>query len=255
MRTPVASIEGYLGLAMNPQTATIDARASAYLIKAHEASQHLGRLFQDLLDTTKIDDGRTKIHMQPVEIAALIKNIANDQAPNITAKNLTYQFGNPDQGRQLNQLIYAMIDVGYLHEIINNIIENAIKYTHVGSITVTARTDKQNVQIVITDTGIGIPREELSHIFQKFYRIDNSDTREIGGTGLGLYITKQLVEAMGGHIWAESEIGKGTNFIISLPRLSASDYEKLSIAETHQMLAPSNHAPVDSTTLMTMPNP
>ena len=105
-------------------------------------------------------------------------------------------------------------------------IENAIKYTPSGKITVTVRGDGDKAQIVVQDTGIGIAREELSHIFQKFYRIDNSDTREIGGTGLGLYIAKRRVEAMGGKIWAESELGKGSRFIIVLPRISGEEYEK-----------------------------
>ena len=86
MRTPVASIEGYLGLAMNPSTATVDDRGMDYLKKAHEASQHLGRLFQDLLDTTKLDDGQMKPRLEPVDIVALVKSIADGQIPNITAK-------------------------------------------------------------------------------------------------------------------------------------------------------------------------
>jgi signal transduction histidine kinase len=78
----------------------------------------------------------------------------------------------------------------------------------------------------VQDTGIGIAREELSHVFQKFYRVDNRDTREIGGTGLGLYLVKQRVEMMNGRIWAESELGKGTRFIVLLPRISEEVYNQ-----------------------------
>lgn len=235
MRTPVASIEGYLALTMNPQTATIDTRAAAYLAKAHEASQHLGRLFQDLLDTTKLDDNKMKLHMQPVEITSLVKSIAESQIPDITAKGLQFQFNNATQApstgaKQLNQLIYAEVDPDYLREVIDNIIENAIKYTPTGFITVAVAADQETIRIIISDSGIGIPRDEINHIFQKFYRVDNSDTREIGGTGLGLHITKQRVELMGGRVWAESELNKGTNFFVSLPRLSSNEYEKRRIA-------------------------
>ena len=232
MRTPVASIEGYLGLALNPATATIDDRAKGYLEKAHENSKHLGRLFQDLLDTTKLDDGQITPHMQPVEIVELVKQISDAQIPNIKKKGLDYQFGSGavDQqlggGKHIEQVIYANVDPDFIREVINNIIENAIKYTPNGWVTVNVRADNYNVQVVIQDTGIGIARDEISHIFQKFYRVDNRDTREIGGTGLGLYLVKQRVEAMNGRIWAESEVGKGTRFIILLPRISQEQYNQ-----------------------------
>ena len=229
MRTPVASIEGYLGLAMNPATATIDARAMQYLDKAHESSQHLGRLFQDLLDTTKMDDGQIKAHMEPVELVSTVKQYAETQIPNIQAKGLTYQFGADgieQGGLSIQQLIYANIDRDFLQEILNNLIENAIKYTKAGGITVNVKADDHNVQIIVADTGIGIPRDELDHIFQKFYRVDNSDTREIGGTGLGLALVKQRVELMNGKIWAESEQGKGSRFIVMLSRLSKETYDQ-----------------------------
>ena len=232
MRTPVASIEGYIGLAMNPSTATVDERGMGYLEKAHEASQHLGRLFRDLLDTTKFDDGQIQPHFEPVDIVATVKSVADGQIPNITAKGLGYQFGSGsvDQqlsgGKRIDQLIYASIDKDFLSEVINNLIENAIKYTPAGWVTVNVRADNYNVQIIVEDTGIGIAREELSHIFQKFYRVDNRDTREIGGTGLGLYLVKQRVEAMNGRIWAESTVGKGTRFIVLFPRISDETYRQ-----------------------------
>ena len=98
------------------------------------------------------------------------------------------------------------------------------------------RGDGDRVLINITDTGIGISADDLSHIFQKFYRADNSDTREIGGTGLGLYLVKQRVEAMGGRVWAESAFGEGTTFFVSLPRISAEEYEKRMIVVRNQQI-------------------
>ena len=232
MRPPVASIEGYLGLALNPSTATLDDRARQYLEKAHENSKHLGRLFQDLLDTTKLDDGQIVPHPEPVEIVDLVKKIADAQIPKIKEKGLGYQFGSGavDQqlsgGKHIEQVIYANVDSDFLTEILNNLIENAIKYTPAGWVTVNVRADNYNVQIVVQDTGIGIAREELNHVFQKFYRVDNRDTREIGGTGLGLYLVKQRVEAMNGRIWAESQLGNGTRFIVLFPRISQEQYDQ-----------------------------
>lgn len=232
MRTPVASIEGYLGLAMNPATATIDSRAMDYLQKAHEASQHLGHLFQDLLDTTKMDDQLSKLHMVPVELVATTRSIVEGQIPNIQKKGLGFRFtsGNTDQnfggGKKLGQLVYTSLDVDSYREIIDNLLENAIKYTPKGWIIVNVSADIENVHVSVQDTGIGMPREELTHVFQKFYRIDNSDTREIGGTGLGLYLVKKRTESMNGHIEVTSEVGKGSTFTVSFPRMSDEVYKQ-----------------------------
>lgn len=247
MRTPVASIEGYLGLAMNPATATIDERAKEYLSKAHESSQHLGRLFQDLLDTTKLDDGLLKVHMEPVELSSLVKQYAEAQAPNVQAKGLNFQFGSGFENNQANgmnvaPLYYASVDKDFLQEVINNLVENAVKYTPSGRVSVFVTGDDHSNRIIVEDTGIGIPRDEIEHIFQKFYRVDNSDTREIGGTGLGLALVKQRVEAMGGQIWAESEQGKGSRFIVMLPRLSDEAYGQQKFLHDNQQAQAANSA-------------
>ena len=242
MRTPVASIEGYLGLALNPQTATIDDRAKQYLEQAHAASQHLGKLFQDLLDITKLDDNRVRINLVPIEVVSFVQKIADQQITALNNKHLHYSFGVQDglEGKlQIEQLAYAMVDVDFLQEIINNLIENAVKYTNDGGkIWVSVRADGDDVLINVTDSGVGIPPENLDHIFQKFYRVDNSATRTIGGTGLGLYIVKARVEAMGGRVWAESSFGEGSTFYVALPRISQEEYEKqVQIQKNTQMMA------------------
>lgn len=233
MRTPVASIEGYLGLALNPQTATIDDRAKQYLEAAHKASQHLGHLFKDLLDVTKLDDGRLKIRLVPVEMVSTVREMAAAHEKDMVAKHLKYSFGTtgPVNGKQLEQLVYAAVDLGMLREVLDNLIENAIKYTpEGGEIWVNARGDGDKVLINVTDNGIGISPDDAAHIFQKFYRVDNSQTRQIGGTGLGLYLVKQRVEAMGGRVWVESAFGDGSTFFVSLPRLSNTEYQKRLLA-------------------------
>ncbi|MBQ3306046.1 PAS domain-containing protein [Candidatus Saccharibacteria bacterium] len=244
MRTPVASIEGYIGLALNPSTATIDERARQYLTEAHNASQHLGRLFRDLLDVTKLDDKRMKVHMVPVEMTEEVKKIADAHATDFAGKKLQYSFGTADEVGDsrvtIDQLIYALVDLDFLREILDNLIENAVKYTpDGGAIWVNVRGDGDRALINVTDTGMGIAPDDLSHIFQKFYRVDNSQTRTIGGTGLGLYIVKQRVEAMGGRVWAESGFGEGSTFYVSLPRISAEEYErqKQILANTAAMTA------------------
>lgn len=243
MRTPVASIEGYLGLALNPQTATIDARAKQYLEAAHAASQHLGHLFKDLLDVTKLDDNRLKAHLVPVDAVEVVQRIASEREKDMAAKKLKFSFGTPSSPasldkKRLEPKVYMAADMDFLHEIIDNLIENAIKYTpEGGEIWVNARGDGDKVLINVTDTGIGISNEDAGHIFQKFYRVDNSQTRQIGGTGLGLYLVKQRVEALGGRVWVESGFGDGSTFFVSLPRISDAEYEKMRIAyENEQMI-------------------
>ena len=232
MRTPVASIEGYLGLALNPQTATIDDRARQYLTEAHNASQHLGKLFHDLLDITKLEDRQMKLHMVPVELLSTVSTIVTEQLKIINTKNLNYSFG-PNSNQlaegigQIEQPVYAMVDMDFLQEIINNLVENAVKYTpEGGSIWVNVRPEDDHALINVTDSGIGISPDNLTHIFQKFYRADNSATRTVGGTGLGLYIVKKRVEAMGGKVWAESSFNEGSTFYVSLPRISEAEYER-----------------------------
>lgn len=242
MRTPVATIDGYISLALNPQTATIDERAKGYLTAAQTASKHLGKLFQDLLDVTKLDDGKIRPRFVPTEMVDLIKSIAEGYVMRANEAKITYSFGSSKDGlknpsRHIDQVVYSFVDIDFMHEIMDNLLDNAFKYTSAGgSIYVNVRGDGDRVLINVTDTGIGISAEDLGHIFQKFYRSDNSDTREIGGTGLGLYLVKQRVEAMGGRVWAESAFGEGSTFYVSLPRLTSDEYEKRMIAVRNQQM-------------------
>lgn len=232
MRTPVASIEGYLGLALNPKTATIDERARKYLEEAHASSKHLGRLFKDLLDVTKLDDKKIRVQLTPVEMTSTVRSIANGQVPMMSEKGIHYTFGanaarSDNTTRVVNQEVYASVDIDFLREAVNNLVENAIKYTASGGgIWVNVRGDDDRVLINVTDTGIGISPDDLKHVFQKFYRADNSQTRTVGGTGLGLYLVKQRVEAMGGKVWAESSFGEGSTFYLSFPRITAEEYQR-----------------------------
>ncbi|HXH04921.1 MAG TPA: ATP-binding protein [Candidatus Nitrosotenuis sp.] len=226
MRTPVAAIEGYLGLALNPQTAAIDEKARLYLTKAHESAQHLGRLFQDLLDVSRAEDGRLKNNPSVVDVVTYARDITNSLLPSAQAKGLILLY-KPDISAQaparITPVYYSSLDNDHFREVLSNIIENAIKYTSAGDVTVDVGGDDEHVLISVKDTGIGIPHEDISHLFQKFYRVDNSATREIGGTGLGLYLSRRLVETMNGRIWVESEFNKGSVFYMEFPRISSEE--------------------------------
>ena len=212
-------------LALNPATAQIDEKARDFITKAHQSAQHLGRLFQDLLDISRAEDGRLKSDPKVININDYIKTIFDGLAPKADEKQLHYVYTpNPDEAsgeRLLQPVFYANVDPDHLREVVDNLIENAIKYTPAGGeVVVNVTGNEKQVIISVKDSGIGIPAEDIPHLFQKFYRVDNSDTREIGGTGLGLYLSRRLVENMSGNLRVESEYKKGSTFFLELPRMN-----------------------------------
>lgn len=239
MRTPVASIEGYLGLALNPATAHIDEKARDFITKAHESAQHLGRLFQDLLDISKVEDGRMKNNPKVINVNEFLKDIFDGLATKADEKQLNYIF-MPDivgesKEKSLQPIFYANIDPDHFREVVSNLIENAIKYTPSGEVVVNVTGDDKQISVSVKDSGIGIPAEDIPHLFQKFYRVDNSDTREIGGTGLGLYLSRRLAEAMSGNLRVESKYKEGSTFYLEIPRMNSSEAkQRLESAETEK---------------------
>jgi PAS domain S-box-containing protein len=252
MRTPVAAIEGYLSLSLNSKVATIDNRARDFLEKAHSSTQHLGKLFQDLLTSAKAEDGRLSSHPVVVELGSYLEQLTNDLKFAAEKKGLFSDFligssqiinASREAGseRVVRPLYYCLVDPDRLREVITNLFDNAVKYTDQGKVTIGLTGDEQVVQFYVKDTGPGIPAEDSPHLFQKFYRVDNSATRTIGGTGLGLFICRKIVELYGGRIWVESKFGNGSSFFINFPRLSTQKAAELQAAEaSRQELQPIN---------------
>jgi PAS domain S-box-containing protein len=249
MRTPVAAIEGYLALTLNSKVATIDNRARDYLEKAHAATQHLGQLFQDLLTSAKAEDGRLTSHPQVVEIGSFLKKINDDLRFEAEKHQLGTEFivgsskninatKRASGEKAIIPLYFVYADPDRLREVLTNLFDNAVKYTPSGKITIGLTGDDQVVQFYIRDTGAGIEAEDVPHLFQKFYRVDNSSTRTIGGTGLGLFICRKIVELYNGRIWVESEIDKGSTFYINLPRLTSTQAKELEANKENGNVAP-----------------
>jgi two-component system sensor histidine kinase VicK len=227
MRTPVAAIEGYLALALNPKISRIDDNARKLLEKAAASTKHLGVLFQDLLTSSRAEDGGLQNYPKVIEIGELIQVAAEAERFHAKEKGLSLRYvvsgdkAAPANGKVIRPLYYTYADPFRIQEVLTNIINNAIKYTPEGSVTINLTGDPTIIQIQVQDTGSGIPPEDIPHLFQKFYRVDNSMTRTIGGTGLGLFICRKIVELYNGRIWAESSPDKGSTFFINLPRLSS----------------------------------
>lgn len=233
MRTPVAAIEGYLALALNDKVSTIDARAKGYLEKAHNATQHLGELFQDLLTSAKAEDGRLANHPKVVEMGEFLEQLSQDLRFTAEKKGLLMELVIGSQGQRqiidasdsgsgkvIRPLYYAHLDPDRMREVITNLFDNAVKYTETGKISLGITGNDSVVQLYVRDTGPGIAPEDAKHLFQKFYRVDNSATRTIGGNGLGLFICRKIVEMYNGRIWVDSELGKGSTFFINIPRMT-----------------------------------
>lgn len=231
MRTPVAAIEGYLSLTLNDKVAKIDGRAREYLEKAHTTTQHLGELFQDLLTAAKSEDGRLISHPQVIEVGKFLDELTSEARYAAEKKGLILEDTTISSGEQriekIRPLAYVYADPNRLREVMTNLFDNAIKYTSQGKITLGLHTEDKEVVLSVSDTGTGIPAEDIPHLFQKFYRVDNSATRQVGGTGLGLFIVRKIIELYSGRVWAESVLNKGSIFYVALPRISAEEAKRL----------------------------
>jgi two-component system, OmpR family, sensor histidine kinase VicK len=242
MRTPVAAIEGYLALSLNDKVTKIDSKARSYLEKAHSSTQHLGKLFQNLLTSAKAEDGRLANYPVVIEFGDFVEKLVDDLRFSAEKKGLLLELLMGSQERTsttsvdvskkvVKPLLYIVADPDRLREVITNLFDNAVKYTETGRISIGITGDSSVVQFHISDTGPGIPANDIKHLFQKFYRVDNTSTRTIGGTGLGLYICRKIVELYSGRIWVESEVGVGSTFYINLPRIDTKKATEMMIKE------------------------
>ena len=242
MRTPIATVQGYLEVVQNPNICKIDDKARDYIVKADEAAKHLSQLFHDLLDVTRADGNRMDLHFELIDAVEAAREITDAFSLVAQKKGLNLVFA-PDIGKGADVTLVTppaiiYVDLNRFNEALSNYIENAIKYTKEGAITVDVLNKDKRVRVSVKDNGIGIPHEEVPYLFQKFYRVDNSDTREVGGTGLGLYLVKKIVEAMNGVVGVESELGKGSTFWMEfkgLSRMEAVDIAKQMKARDQRM--------------------
>jgi len=221
MRTPVAAIEGYISMAQNPNLAQIDERAKGFLDKAHGSAIHLGKLFQDLLSVSKIEDKNIKDRRAVFNISDLVLKVSAEMKILAQQKGIqlfTHISGADIKSEKVIAPTYLVnADESRIAEVLTNLIDNAIKYTDEGNVDVEIEADQSFVTIKIHDTGVGISEQDQKHLFEKFYRVDSELTREKGGTGLGLYIARNLVEMYGGSVWVESSPQKGSTFAFKLP--------------------------------------
>lgn len=216
LRSPITAIVGYLSMLKRGDAGRIINNQQAFFIdKAYSNAKRMVGLIEDLLMTTRMETGQLRYHVEPIDVVQAIEGIVSDLRFKAEEKHITVVI-------QRTVHAMALADKDGIHQVFTNIVNNAIKYTpNHGTVTIgfTAdhKGDHPQLVIAVKDTGVGIDPSDQSRVFDKFARIDNPLSVSAGGTGLGLYITKTIVESLGGKIWLESEKGKGTTFYVSLP--------------------------------------
>ncbi len=207
LRTPLTSVIGYTELMLEGNL-TEEQRHKAEIILRN--SKRLSKLIRALLDTPLIESGTLALKTQLVPLFDLAAQVIEDMKTVASIKNIPLFNDIPES-------IIINGDKERLLEVFSNILDNAIKFTIKGEIKISAEEEAENIHIKVIDTGIGIPQENLLQIFDKFYQVESSSTRKYEGAGLGLWISKNIVEAHGGRIWAESK-NRGSTFHILLPK-------------------------------------
>ncbi len=207
LSTPLTSVIGYTELMLEGNLAE-EQRHKAEIILRN--SIRLSKLIGALLDTPLIESGTLALKTEPVPLFDLAAKVIEDMKTVASIKNIPIFNDIPES-------IIINGDKERLLEVFTNLLDNAIKFTIKGEIRISAEEEAENIHIKVTDTGIGIPQENLSKIFDKFYLVESSSTRKYEGAGLGLWISKNIVEAHGGRIWAESK-NRGSTFHILLPK-------------------------------------
>jgi signal transduction histidine kinase len=210
LRTPMNAIIGFTRLVLR-RGKNLEDRQRENLEKVKLSADHLLSLINDILDLSKVEAGRVDILASSFDVAPVIENCCATVGPTMGKPRVALV---PDIQADMGQV---HTDEARLRQVIINLLSNALKFTESGEVRVTARLVKSDLEIVVSDTGIGIPEDQLETIFEEFRQVDNSSTRRHQGTGLGLAITKKLIELLGGTISVQSEEGKGSTFTLYIP--------------------------------------
>jgi signal transduction histidine kinase len=212
LRTPLSGIKWSLSMLLNGEMGDLSPEQRTYLLKTYESNERMITLINDLLQADRLESGTMRFSFQPTKLVDLIDNILTEVNPLAENRKLHLAYGSREEVPLLS------IDPQNMRVVMQNILENAIKYTPSGgSVTIDVTKKEKNVEISVKDTGIGIPLEHQKEIFQRFFRAPNAVLTETVGSGLGLYIAKNIVDHHQGTIGFTSEPGKGTIVTISLP--------------------------------------
>jgi histidine kinase len=211
LRTPLTAIKGSMEGLID---GILPAEAATYE-QIHAEADRLNRLVDDLQELSRVEAGSYELDIHPVDLSSLVRTVTKRLSPQFESRRISLTF------ELAPNLPRVLADEDRTIQVLTNLAGNALQYTPEGGrVTMAARRINGEVQVSISDTGIGIPSEHLDHIFDRFYRVDKSRSRQAGGgSGIGLTIARALVEAQGGRIWVESAgPDRGTLFVFTLPR-------------------------------------
>lgn len=209
LRTPIFAMQGFLETLLNG--ALEDKNVNRVFVeKAYKHSQNLNNLLNDLIDISMIESGKMRMSFRYFGLKEFLLSIYQENLKLANQKNLELHLKEP----LLDVTVYG--DQNRLHQVMNNLLQNAIKYTDKGKVEVEVINSGNKVEIIVSDSGIGIPEEDINRIFERFYRVDKNRSRAAGGTGLGLAIVKHIIEAHGDKVQVVSQAGIGSKFSFCL---------------------------------------
>lgn len=216
LRSPLTAIKGYSSLLLEGSLGPISEKARGGIENIFESSEKLVKVVEDFLNITRIELGRMKYDISVFDLGELAKTIIKEQEPTIKKRGLAIEYQSDDKAHQISA------DQGKVAQVVSNLLDNAIKYTPSGWIKIKAenlppkgKAGKEMVRLSIADSGVGLTKENLDKLFNKFVRADDAGKINVTGTGLGLYVAKQMVEGMAGKVWVESAgVNQGSTFFV-----------------------------------------
>lgn len=215
LRTPLTSIKGYLSVFINENKEKFDTDQSMFLTRISISAEQLLNLVENLLNVSKIERGIFNVNLESTDWIIIVQQIFDQSTERAKEKDLEFTFIKPE-----STFPEVMVDKLRIVEVLSNLLSNAIAFTTPGGkikVSVELSPDKQSVITNVQDTGEGIPKEAIPHLFTKFFHVSGRLEQGSKGTGLGLYISKEIIQMHHGKIWVESELGKGSTFSFSLP--------------------------------------
>ena len=212
LRTPIAIIKGYTDLLVAGVLGPLSDEQRSKLLRINSNAKHLNQMVSDIMDLTRMDSGEMKFHKSKFSLRKLVKNHVLDVTQLANEKKIKVDFK-----ADVNSLVFA--DRSRVTQVIVNLTDNALKFTPVGGmIKIRISEGVKNFSISVSDSGIGIPKHEQKHIFERFYQVDSSYQRKFKGVGLGLAISQRIVEYHGGKIRIDSVPNSGTKVTFTLPK-------------------------------------
>jgi len=221
LRTPLNSIIGFTGIILKGIAGQINEEQRKQLSMVYNSAKHLLSLINDILDLSRIESDRMEISVEKFKIEEVISEVIHTLYPMISQKGLQLITEIQDEIPELQN------DRKKIFQILLNLVNNSVKFTSKGEIKIKCYTENNDLVVSVSDTGIGIKKENMAYLFEAFRQIDGTSQRRYQGAGLGLYLCKKLVILLGGEIWAQSEYGKGSQFTFKLPlRIERGDQHK-----------------------------